>query len=592
MSAKGLCVLALTALACWATPAAGAPQVQVSPGPLARAHAALEGVTNCVQCHDPTRALSASRCLACHKRVAERIARRVGVHRDLRDDCTRCHREHRGVDAEIRQIDRAAFNHTVETGFPLDGQHARIATTCGECHKKRSFLDARPACSACHKDVHNGALGKDCTICHSTAIAFKRTRERFDHARARFVLTGAHRPVACEKCHAAGVFRGLHYEECSGCHHSPHRRPLGPTCTSCHTTERWALRSFEHDKTGFVLVGAHRPLACARCHVGGIKAPLRFDRCSSCHANLHRDSVKDDCRVCHTEDTFGKASFDHRARTGFPLAGRHAALTCRQCHTTISAPDVPVAQKVIDFSGASAACATCHKDQHKGEYGRVCDACHGPTTFKAAGFVHPRAPEFFAGRHQGLTCVKCHVRSTAPAPEVRTVKAVAARPPSLACSECHADVHLGQVGPACDRCHAVDAARFAPARFSHDSTSFALTGKHRAAACVKCHPPETAVFPGGSGTAKRLQPVPADCARCHKDPHLGQVEPRCGACHTTDTFTVTSYAHPGLEYMFGLGNHNRLACAKCHKKETGQFPAGVGTAIRFKVARTCIGCHP
>jgi hypothetical protein len=138
----------------------------------------------------------------------------------------------------------------------------------------------------------------------------------------------------------------------------------------------------------------------------------------------------------------------------------------------------------------------------------------------------------------------------------------------------------------------VDAARFSPTRFSHDGAPFALTGKHRAAPCAKCHPSETAAFPAGSGTAMRLHPVSADCATCHKDPHMGQVEPECAMCHSTDAFTVQSYTHTGLDYMFGMGNHDRLPCRACHKKETGRFPAGVGTTIRLKVARTCVGCHP
>ena len=53
---------------------------------------------------------------------------------------------------------------------------------------------------------------------------------------------------------------------------------------------------------------------------------------------LHRDSVKDDCRKCHTEASFKGATFDHAVRTGFPLAGKHEPLACRKCHTGI-APD-------------------------------------------------------------------------------------------------------------------------------------------------------------------------------------------------------------------------------------------------------------
>ncbi len=168
----------------------------------------------------------------------------------------------------------------------------------------------------------------------------------------------------------------------------------------------------------------------------------------------------------------------------------------------------------------------------------------------------------------------------------------AAQPPTTACSGCHEDVHLGQVGTACDRCHAIDAARFAPSRFAHDSSGFPLTGKHAAAPCVKCHPPETRTFPAGAGTAKKLRPMPTECGACHKDPHLGQVEARCATCHSTGTFKVTAYAHPGQEYTFGVASHARLPCASCHKTETRQYPSGWGTALRLKVGKKCLDCHP
>jgi hypothetical protein len=236
---------------------------------------------------------------------------------------------------------------------------------------------------------------------------------------------------------------------------------------------------------------------------------------------------------------------------------------------------------------------SCHKDEHRGDYGRVCDACHRPDTFKAAGFVHPRTPGFFAGRHAGVACVKCHVRPSGPGvagtvPERPVVRATA---PSTACGTCHPDPHLGQVGPACDRCHAIDAAKFAPVRFAHEKTAFPLSGRHDTVACEKCHPAETRAFPAGTGTAKRLGSMPSECQACHKDPHLGQVDRPCTACHTTSSFRMLTYRHGGMDDFFG-GFHGRLACSSCHKTETGVFPAGRGTAMRLKVGRTCASCHP
>jgi hypothetical protein len=589
-----VCGLALLAVVVGAEPRVGARQLRLSPGPLVRAHAALEGVGNCTKCHEAGRELSAAKCLTCHKPIADRIARKFGVHRDVGDECQSCHVEHRGVDAELRRIDPQTFNHVAETGYAFQGRHADVAAKCASCHKKRSFLDVRPVCVDCHKDVHKGTLGAECTRCHSPELAFKETRKQFDHTKARFGLTGAHRQVACEKCHVSGVFRGLHFDACSACHKGPHRHELGPSCTSCHlTTDKWETRTIDHAKTGFTLVGAHTQVACAKCHTAGVKNPLRFEQCTGCHVNVHRDSVKDDCRKCHTENSFRGAKFDHSVRTTFPLDGKHESLACRKCHTSIAAEEVPLLRKVIDFGGVSPACVGCHKDQHKGEYGRVCDACHRSATFKATGFAHPRLPEFFAGRHAGVTCVKCHVKP-AEAPAARVVQATLpprAKNPATACASCHADVHLGQVGTACERCHAIDAAKFAPARFDHESAKFKLSGKHKAVECVKCHPSETGTFPAGPGTAKRLGSISGECRTCHKDPHLGQVESACETCHSTASFRLLSYPHRGMDDFFA-GFHGKLPCRSCHKTETGQFPAGKGTAIRLKVGRTCASCHP
>jgi hypothetical protein len=585
--------LVLVALAISSVEAASAPQLRVGPGPLARAHAALEGVTNCGQCHGAANGLSAAQCLGCHKPIAARIASKKGVHRDVTDDCRKCHAEHAGADADLRRLDAQAFNHAAETGFLLEGLHAKVATTCPVCHKKRTFLDAGSACASCHRDAHRPTLGDECARCHSTAVRFKETRNQFDHGRARFALAGSHRTVACEKCHEQGVFRNLRFDACSDCHQTPHRRTLGPLCTSCHTTDSWKTRALDHSKTGFALIGAHAAVACTKCHVAGIVPVLSFDRCGACHANTHRESVKDDCRACHTEKSFRGATFDHRARTGFPLAGKHDGLACRRCHTHVSGDEVPVAQKLLDYRGARADCAACHKDQHKGEYGRVCDACHLTTTFKAASFAHPRSPEFFGGKHAGVTCVRCHVSPVDPRPGRTELRAVppGSKTPSIACRACHADVHLGQVDARCERCHTVDAARFAPARFSHDEGNFPLGGKHRAIECVKCHPTETRAFPAGAGTARRLSPVSTECRSCHTDPHLGQVDARCSPCHTAASFRVTSFQHRGLENLFGVATHERLPCQNCHKIEIGDFPAGRGKAVRLKVGKTCVDCH-
>ena len=586
-------ILILAVLLPWSAARADARQLGalVAPGPLTKAHAAV--ATQCTQCHEAGRRVTATRCLVCHKPIADRIARQIGVHRAVTTECVSCHVEHAGADADLRRIDVKTFDHAKETGFALEGNHALLARNCAACHKTRSFLTARPACSTCHVDVHKGSLGAECTSCHAPDVKFKETRRHFDHARAKFALTGAHREVACEKCHVAGQFRGLSFPMCSSCHQEPHKGKFGPTCTSCHVTDQWATRTVEHGKTRFPLVGAHVQVACAKCHQTSFIKPIKSDTCASCHINVHRESVKDDCRTCHTVNSFANAPFDHAVRTGFALAGKHAALECRKCHTAIAGAAMqPLARKVIDFSGASAQCATCHADKHNGQYGRLCDSCHRPTGFSVVGFTHPRASEFYGGNHTTVACVRCHggegrlLPSLEPSLSMQQQR----KTPLMECASCHRDPHLGQVGTACERCHAISAAKFEPAAFSHESAAFRLTGKHQTLECAKCHTRALRAYPSGTGSAVQLHLESRDCRTCHQDQHLGQVGQQCETCHATSAFKIPAYKHQRFEQFFA-GNHGRLTCNACHKKETGSFPSGSGTTVRFKVGTTCLSCH-
>jgi hypothetical protein len=588
-------LIVMAGLVSWAaTCDAGQLGALVSPGALAKAHASLNGAASCTKCHEAGRRVTASKCLACHAPIAGRIAKKTGVHRSVTTDCVTCHVEHAGVDGELRRVDKTGFDHTSETGYALEGRHRELINRCEACHKKRSFLDARPACASCHTDVHKGALGAACATCHSTKVPFKVSGGTFDHARSRFVLTGAHREVTCAKCHVNGVFRGTRFDTCSACHQVPHRKSLGPSCTSCHTTTQWSTKTIDHARTRFALAGAHATVACASCHTTAITKPIRFEQCSSCHSQVHRDSVKEDCKACHTETTFRGATFDHRARTPFPLTGKHDPLACEKCHTTRLAEAVPLARKVIDFGGATATCASCHKDPHKGEFGRTCDGCHKPDGFSVAGFRHPRVSDFYGGRHTDVKCVACHKPGEVLQP-VRTASTAAAvvrpRVPSTECATCHADVHLGQVGKACATCHAVDGAKFAAVRFSHERSTFKLTGKHETVECAKCHRTDVKTYPSGAGRAMQLKPMSSECLTCHTDPHLGQVEGTCESCHSTANFKLFRYTHRGMADFFA-GFHGLLPCKSCHKSETGEFPAGRGTTIRFRVGTTCKACHP
>jgi hypothetical protein len=389
-----LTVLAAAAMLCAAAPAHAQISQFISPGPLSRAHASLEGVDKCQKCHEAGRQATNDLCLACHKPIADRIRLKKGVHRDATGDCKVCHKEHTGVDSQLRRFDSKPFDHGTETGFVLDGRHQAIAKDCAKCHKVRSFLTLATACRSCHADVHKPSLGADCRACHSTAVPFKDARSRFDHSTAAFQLTGAHRTVACAKCHVNQVFKGLKSAQCTDCHKSPHRQPMGNTCTSCHTNESWKTQRVDHAKTAFPLRGKHADVACVKCHTRPpLQAALKFDRCATCHQDPHRGAFKQDCSSCHNERGFGRGTFDHSTGTRFALTGAHAPLACTKCHKNV-AGTVAGPGRVVDFRGLSAACASCHKDVHKAELGKACETCHTPVSFRVPTFTHPRMPEF------------------------------------------------------------------------------------------------------------------------------------------------------------------------------------------------------
>ncbi|HEU4929432.1 MAG TPA: cytochrome c3 family protein, partial [Candidatus Krumholzibacteria bacterium] len=349
-------------------------RAQVSPGPLSRAHADLDGNLSCTKCHGKGEGVMDQKCLACHDEVATMIAERRGFHgREARSKCASCHPDHGGRDfAMVAWPGGSAekFDHA-RTGFPLTGRHA--TTACRACHapqnlkgqvaarikrdkRGHSWLGLDTKCAACHQDIHRGSFGSDCESCHSTA-AFKPVAN-FDHSRTAFALTGKHARVQCASCHEAAhlalkrdsrghpvpLYKPLPHEECSACHADVHKGAFGATCSRCHSTAGFRHvdeARFDHDRTRYPLRGKHAALACASCHDPkhgwGKKPP--FANCSGCHRDPHAGQATlagkpADCAACHAVGGFAASTFDvaRHASTPFPLRGTHASTACVKCH--------------------------------------------------------------------------------------------------------------------------------------------------------------------------------------------------------------------------------------------------------------------
>jgi hypothetical protein len=480
------------------------------PGKVTTAHAKLE--QDCARCHDRAdRGRQAELCLACHKEVAADVRGRTGFHGRLAGiedaQCSACHSEHLGRDADIMKLSRPAFDHA-RTDFPLVAAHA--SADCGDCHESRAkYREARSGCSDCHRteDPHGGKFGSNCGDCHEPATW---ARVRFDHDRTHFALRDAHREVACGACHLGNRYAGTP-TQCVSCHapEDVHRGSRGTDCASCHTTVGWKTSKFDHAReTRFALDGAHAGLDCKVCHTtSSLQDPLPHD-CAGCHRgdDAHATRFGATCDKCHGTSAWKPARFDHTRDGRYTLAGRHATLDCHACHTAIAS------QQRLGTD-----CHSCHRtrDVHAGQLGKDCSRCHGVEGWRTGiAFDHDLTNFPLVGLHVVVPCHACH---TTPA-----FKGAAHD-----CNGCHQrdDRHKGALGKDCEGCHSPNGWNIW--EFDHGKTGFALLGAHARATCDGCHrqPPDVVKLSG-------------DCASCHApdDVHLGQYGRQCQRCHGTATF--------------------------------------------------------
>ena len=209
-------------------------------------------------------------------------------------------------------------------------------------------------------------------------------RETFNHAFTNFALTGAHKRASCDGCHAKNTKYRETPGRCFDCHRSsdPHKGRLGEKCEGCHSEESWRrVKSFDHSKTKFPLLAAHKQVACTKCHAGERYAGLATT-CVSCHSlqDKHAGRNGSNCETCHAPTKWTTLSFDPNKATRFALRGDHAKLACERCHTSNARRD----RLATD-------CVACHRknDPHKGQLGAACDQCHKETGWRqAVAFDH------------------------------------------------------------------------------------------------------------------------------------------------------------------------------------------------------------
>jgi cytochrome b subunit of formate dehydrogenase len=376
---------------------------------------------------------------------------------------------------------------------------------------------------------------------------------------------------------------------------------LTGTCTSCHGDHKGRdadlrpldRRTFNHQLARFSLEGAHQTLNCDRCHVGDSRKPGEVQfvgletsaGCIQCHADPHQGQFRQQaCTSCHNEQgwTAKHLLFVHNRDSTFSLKGKHERITCADCHK----PPPAAAQVTLahaTFKGLGTSCQSCHTDPHAGQFHLDCTACHTEQgwTGRQLLFTHERDDRFhLTGKHAALECRQCHSPPDAKGSLAHAQFASL----NTDCSQCHADPHDRQFSQSCTACHSESGWTGRQLLFSHKTdTKFPLRGKHAELQCRQCHaPPDARASLAHAPFAK----VSTDCRQCHTDPHRGQFQQSCSACHTEQGWK-------GRDLLF---DHNRdsrfkidalhrdVACSSCHKKEEGR-------QVFTSLSTSCEQCH-
>ncbi|MFI5183137.1 MAG: hypothetical protein ACHQNV_01970, partial [Vicinamibacteria bacterium] len=364
--------------------------------PLVGAHASAR----CDDCHVSTYRGTPRDCASCHLKDYNGTTSPNHRAGSFPTTCNSCH----GMQAwrPARFVDHN------QTRFPLTGAHQQA--DCSQCHINGRFAGTPMDCYSCHRQNYQGTTNPNhvvanfpttCQSCHSTSAW--QPASNIDHNKTRFPLTGAHTGVACGQCHVNGRFAGTP-TDCFSCHKANYDSTTNPnhassgfptSCQNCHNTSAWQPASFNHNATPFPLTGAHKSVACARCHPGNKFAGTPTD-CYSCHKTDYNGTNNPNhaaagfptqCSGCHSTSSWAGANFNHDGQF-FPInSGRHrgvwsscsdchtnsgnyAVFECINCHTHNKADTDSHHRDVGGYQYVSTACYRCHPQGVTGDSAR------------------------------------------------------------------------------------------------------------------------------------------------------------------------------------------------------------------------------
>lgn len=182
----------------------------------------------CIKCHLDAKVNAKStkqfhwkenlQCTTCHNDV-----HKGQFNKRMTNGCETCH--------STEAWDELKFSHE-KTNFPLKGKHLDVK--CVQCHKPQNgvpqYIGVVKECNSCHADQHMGQFEiNKITKCERCHVERSWKSILFDHnSQSRFVLTGKHETVKCEKCHKETIImnqRTIKY------------KPLEAACVDCHPAQ-------------------------------------------------------------------------------------------------------------------------------------------------------------------------------------------------------------------------------------------------------------------------------------------------------------------------------------------------------------------
>ena len=347
-------------------------------------------------------------------------------------------------------------------------------------------------------------------------------------------------------------------------------------CEVCHSTASWKITTskmkFNHERTGFPLIGAHAQVDCRSCH-----ANLAFSKiessCVSCHTDIHRGELGLKCQSCHNSVSWENKQtvFDEHLRTRFPLLGAHALVDCDACH---------INQQRNEYKNTPLECRACHIENMKATqdpnhlkagFTNNCDECHQANSFSWTTTTFKHTLRFpLTGAHAQTNCVDCHENIFAGTPQD--------------CYACHKDNYDNTTQPNhrifgfltnCTLCHSTQTWR--GAAFDHlQASGFDVQGAHQKLQCNQCH------------VNNKVSDLPRDCFGCHQNDYRSVANPNhvtgdyphdCTLCHSNVVWSPAQFDHNTTAFPL-TGVHQTVSCSECHKNN-----------IYSGLSSDCYSCH-